>query len=133
MNDNTLLIMKYIKPILAADESLQAAMDVNKIYPLVANEGTSYPFIIYSRDSITPEYTKGLYGGWTNNLTFTIHVYSNDYEQSIIIANIVRNALEWRQIQNEDIKVNQIELISAYEQYNEDGYHQALTFQVNAT
>ena len=130
--DNTLLIWKYIRPLLVADTALAAMMNVNSIFPLVAQEGTEYPFIIYSRDNITPEYTKGIYGGWDNNITVTLRVYSNDYSQSVLIANEVRNALEWQSVENDDIKIHPIELQSCYESYSEDGFCQALTFTISA-
>lgn len=132
MKDNTILIWQYLRPILVENTDLQAAMDVNSIFPLVAKEGTEYPFIIFSRDNVIPQYTKALMGGWDNSIVISVRVYSNDYSQSINIANIVRNALEWKQIENQDIKIHPIELQSCYETFNDDGFCQTLTFNVIA-
>ena len=132
MKDNTILIWQYLRPLLVENTELQAAMNTNSIFPLVAKEGTEYPFIIFSRDNVIPQYTKPLMGGWDNSIVISVRVYSNDYSQSINIANIVRNALEWKQIENQDIKIHPIELQSCYETFNEDGFCQTLTFNVIA-
>ena len=132
MKDNTILIWKYLRPLLVNDENLQAAMNINSIYPLVAPEGTEYPFIIFSRDNVIPQYTKPFMGGWENSIIISVRVYSNDYSQSINIANIVRNALEWQEVDNQDIKIHPIELQSCYETFNDDGFCQTLTFNVIA-
>lgn len=130
--DNTILIWKYLRPLLVENETLEELMDINNIFPLVAKEGTKYPFIIYSRDNITPVYTKGIYGGWDNTITLSLRVYSSDYTQSINIANAVRNAIEWQQFENEEIKIHPIELQSCFESFSEDGFCQTLTFIVSA-
>lgn len=132
MKDNTILIWQYLRPLLVNDENLQAAMNINSIYPLVAPEGTEYPFIIFSRDNVIPQYTKPFMGGWENSIIISVRVYSNDYSQSINIANIVRNALEWQEVDNQDIKIHPIELQSCYETFNDDGFCQTLTFNVIA-
>lgn len=132
MKDNTILIWQYLRPLLVNDENLQAAMNINSIYPLVAPEGTEYPFIIFSRDNVIPQYTKSFMGGWENSIIISVRVYSNDYSQSINIANIVRNALEWQEVDNQDIKIHPIELQSCYETFNDDGFCQTLTFNVIA-
>lgn len=132
MKDNTILIWQYLRPLLVENEELQAVMNTNSIFPLVAKEGAEYPFIIFSRDNLLPQYTKPIAGGWDNNIVVSVHVYSNDYSQSIDIANIVRNALEWQTVENEDIKIHPIELQSCYESFNDDGYCQTLTFNVVA-
>lgn len=130
--DNTIRIWEFIRPLLAENEALASLMDVKNIFPLIAKEGTEYPFIIYSRDNIIPQYTKPLCGGWTNDLSISVRVYSNDYVQSVNIANAVRNALEWQQVENEQIKIHPIELQACYEQFNDDGFCQTLTFNISA-
>ena len=132
MKDNTILIWQYLRPLLVNNENLQEAMNINSIYPLVAPEGTEYPFIIFSRDNVIPQYTKPFMGGWENSIIISVRVYSNDYSQSINIANIVRNALEWQEVDNQDIKIHPIELQSCYETFNDDGFCQTLTFNVIA-
>ena len=72
MKDNTILIWQYLRPILVENTDLQAAMDVNSIFPLVAKEGTEYPFIIFSRDNVIPQYTKALMGGWDNSIVLLL-------------------------------------------------------------
>lgn len=46
-----LSIGKVVYSILSSDNSLREIIS-NKIYPLIADEGTTFPFIIYSRIGI---------------------------------------------------------------------------------
>lgn len=49
-------IGKAIKSLLV--DGLKETDVKSKIYPLIADEGTTFPFIIYRRNSITPESDK---------------------------------------------------------------------------
>ena len=49
-------VLKSIYKLLVANEDLVAMVD-NKMFPLIANENTTFPFIVYQRDSIYTEYT----------------------------------------------------------------------------
>lgn len=146
MMDNSLLIWQYLRPLLENNDALKPyfGIDVNNpenankkiehIFPLVALEGTPYPFIVYRRDNVTPEYSKHLPGvnGWTNNVSFSLSVYSDNYDDSANIANIVRDILEDYRLENESIKIDSIELVSTYEAYSENGFMQTLTFSTTA-
>ena len=56
--DNSLLIGKYIYKLLSEDVVLSAKVTSKKIFPLVANADTTYPFIVYARTGLTVEYCK---------------------------------------------------------------------------
>lgn len=98
-----------------------------KCFPLIAENSTSFPFLIYSRESLEPSYCKdGLY---EDEVSMTVKVVSNTYDQGISIAQEVREILTLRNYTTEDMKINS-QLSSAYESYENDSYIQTLTFRL---
>ena len=130
--DNTLLIWKYLLPRLTSNENLTRYISENKMFPLVAKSDTTYPFLIYKRDGISPRYSKSPNGGWTNNITITVTIYSDNYPNSVYIANEVRDSLEFYSYEDDDIRIYPIELISAFESFGDDMFMQQLSFNVSA-
>ena len=129
--DNTILAGKYIRKILIENEELPAMIDTKKIFPLIANADTTFPFIVYSRNNIVPTYTKDYLTD--NALTFTIIVVSDEYVQSLELANAVRHSLEGYRYTDEVISIAPIKLQSITEETIEDAYIQRMTFIFNAT
>lgn len=132
--DNTLLIWKYLKTLLTENPQITQYVNANYIVPCAALADTPYPFIIYRRDSLVPQYTKHLpgAGGWVNNVSISVTVWSDNYDECAYIANLVRNALENVRIKNDEIKIMDVELASAYEAYSNDAYQQNLVFNITA-
>lgn len=128
--DNSILIWKYLLPQLKANENLTKYISEDKMFPLVAKSDTTYPFLIYKRDGISPNYSKAYNGGWTNTVTITVTIYSENYPNSAYIANEVRDSLENYSLENEDIKIYPIELISCFESFGDDMFSQQLNFNV---
>lgn len=58
MRDNSILIGKLIYKLLSTNDELAALVSPKKVFPLVANPETTYPFIVYSRTSLSVEYCK---------------------------------------------------------------------------
>ena len=108
--DNSLLIGKYIYRVLSEDEVLSDRVTSRKIFPLVANADTTYPFIVYSRTDLTVEYCKdGVVG---NTVDFQIIVVSDNYVESLEVANQIRSILEMKRYNDEDICISDIRLSS---------------------
>lgn len=129
--DNSLKIGNYIIEVLEDNEELTEKLGMNKIFPIVAPEGTNYPLVIYTRDSVMVTYTKTI-PGFDNRITFTLRTYSPDYDESVDIANTIRNILERKTINFEDLHINDIRLISASETFTEDAFCTILTFETLA-
>lgn len=134
IKDNTILIWKYLLPLLNTNEELLHYMPATNIYPIVAFSDTKFPYIVYKRDSLIPQYTKHMpgVGGWVNNIVISISVYSDNYDESVYIANLVRNILEDYRYSGEDILIHNIELNQSYETYSENGFQQNLVFTLTA-
>lgn len=100
------------------------------VYPIVAENGTLYPFIIYTRDSVTPHsLTKDGYG--EDEVNITVKVVDNEYYKTIEYAQMVRDDLTYDcyTIQHDgDTITSQCRFTGAYESWEDDAYVQTLTF-----
>ena len=130
--DKSILIWEYLRPVLEASSELTTYVNKDYIFQLAALEGTPYPFIILRRESVIPQYSKHLPGltGIINEITLSVSVYSDNYNESIYIANIVRSLLENYSYQNDDIEIYHIEMSSINEYFTNNAFEQRLNFNV---
>lgn len=126
--DNSLLIGKYIYKILSEDEVLAKMVTPKKVFPLVANADTTFPFIVYSRTGLEVQYCKD--GVVENTVEVTVLAVSDKYVESLDIANQIRNILELKRYKDETIQINEIRIASVVEEYMEDAYIQRMTFNI---
>ena len=122
MTDTAISANKHIYSLLTADTQLMEAVSGN-IYPLVAEESVSYPFIIFTKESVNGNYTKDF-------LTFdtaviSVAVAARNYFQTVQIAERVRAVLEGYR----DSYFSVIQLENVSEDFIEDAYIQHLQFQ----
>ena len=123
--DNSIKTGQYILEVLNDSAELTALLGKGKIFPIVAKEGTKYPLVVYSRDQVQVQYTKVV--GHDNTIFLTYRVYSDDYDQTLEIANTIRNILERKTITIPNIiKINDIRILSLQEAFTEDGFCQIL-------
>lgn len=126
--DNSLLVGKYIYRMLSEDEVLSGKVTSKKIFPLVANADTTYPFIVYSRTGLVVEYCKD--GTVENTVDFLILSVSDNYVESLEVANQIRSILENKRYKDDTMKISSIRLSSVQEEYMEDAYIQRLNFTI---
>jgi hypothetical protein len=87
----------------------------SKVFPIVANEGTTFPFIVYRRTNYTPasnkDYTSEIVG-------VEINILSQKYDEAVNIADVVATSLDRKETNFiEDIKITNIS-----EDYIEDTF-----------
>ena len=96
--DKSLLTTEYMRKIVEQDAELMKLVPKDKIFGMIAHSGTSYPFIVYSRSALNPQYNKdhGLANGLghKNTVQITVDCYSDKYVESLEVANLFRHALE---------------------------------------
>lgn len=110
--------------------TILAKNNISKVFPLVADEGTTFPFIVYKRSGLEPANTKDRYN-FSELATLDIIVAANTYEESITIAEQVKDILEHSRGTYADINIEEITLDDADEDYLEDTFIQKLTFKIN--
>lgn len=123
---NSIYIGKVIYDELTSNSALTESVGT-KIYPLIAEQTTTYPFIVYNRDSITNKtYTKD--GYCEDTVSFTVNCVSTDYSQGLDIANEVRKTLEKIRIDDERMTIYNCRINSIDESYTDNAYVQTLSF-----
>ena len=121
MRETSISVNKYIYQLLISDEKLKELVG-NKIYPLVAEESVTYPFIIFTKENAFANYTKDLLTYDTVNISVAIAAVN--YFQTVQIAERVRQILE----NYRDGYFYNILLDNVTEDYVEDTYIQQLQF-----
>jgi hypothetical protein len=124
------MIGKTIKALLTGNSTLTALVTATKMFPYVMNEDTDVPCIIYTIDSIEPEYTKK---EWVlDNISFTVTSFHRDYGSLQPIVTAVRGALELKSTGSGTQDINKIYLRGFTEGYDNgaDVFYTRLTFQV---
>lgn len=116
-------VLKSINKLLNNSIQLKDKVE-NKMYPLIANETTTFPFVIYRKSTMSFEYCKD--GSVGDNLHVDIIVAAKQYDSSIEIAELIRGAVDKKKIDN----IYSIRLNSVVEDYVDDAYIQQLTFDV---
>lgn len=124
----SLQVGKVIYDILSNDESVKQRVD-KKIFPLIAENGTTFPFIIYKRTSIIPYTSKDRFIH-QENATVDVLIASDKYFDSIEIADIVKDALQGKKGEFSGIEVKDINLEDAQEDFTDDTFIQNLTFKI---
>ena len=121
MRETSISVNKYIYQLLITDEKLKELVG-NKIYPLIAEESVTYPFIIFTKENAFANYTKDLLTYDTVNISVAIAAVN--YFQTVQIAERVRQILE----NYRDDYFYNILLDNVTEDYVEDSYIQQLQF-----
>lgn len=122
----TLQIGKIIKKLLLSNEQLKSYIG-DKVYPLIADTSTTYPFIIYRRSAIVNSSTKD---DADESVNVEIYIVCDKYDQSISIAELVRSTLEHRKGNFEDLYIDDIIITDASESYEGDAFVQNLTITI---
>ena len=94
----------------------------DKIYPLVAESDTSYPFVVFKRTGITPEYSKD----WLTMESVSVEIVcaSDKYFQSVDMANLIREEMDG--LRGGEILETKVDYIT--EDFIDDAYIQRIGF-----
>ena len=96
----------------------------NRVFPIVATEGTQMPFAIYQRDSMSETGTKD--GATGYDMTFSVSIVSATYLSGLELTDAVVQAIHHMTGTYNYEPV----LIASTETYTENEYVQTLTFRV---
>lgn len=122
---NILYFNTAIYSILSGNQEIKKMVG-NNIYPVVAPLNTKNPYIVFKRQiSVQNDNKDSRY----SIVSIELNVYSNNYQQSIQLAELVKNTLE--DIYNKEVegfKIKYIVSTSIDEDYNEDYYSQTMYF-----
>lgn len=121
-------IGKFIYSLLCTDSRL-ATLVGNKIFPLIVENETTYPFIIYKRSDMKSNYTKDIH--LSDDVYIDIICVSENYLSGLEIAGIIIELLEDKRFKDKGIEKVQSEY--ANEDYLENAFIQTLGFKITIT
>ena len=110
----SLQVGKVIYNILSGDANIVDRVE-SKIYPLVADIDTTFPFIVYRRTKVVPAESKDRQT-YDKDIYVEIIVASDKYEEGVEIADLVRSTLQKGNYKD----IREIRLSDADEEYKED-------------
>lgn len=120
---------KYIREVLAADENLTALVKPENIKVMVL-QPTNFPLISIRRSALETVYNKDI--PTEDSVTIEITVVTNEYSQSMEIAQTVRDILDYKVYLNreENVRITEIRFFDCIEETVDDVFVQNLTFQL---
>jgi len=114
-------IGKTLKDLLLSDETVSEYL-TDKIFPLVAVEGTTFPFLVYRRSGYTPVSNKDLED---ERVTMEVAILSDRYENSVNVADSVLTGL-----QGSNEEIDYVKIIGTSEEFSDDIYIQKLIIEI---
>lgn len=99
-----------------------------KVFPIVADKGTSLPFIVYRRSSGYSQSDKD--GIYSANANVDIVVAADAYDVSVEIADKIISEMERTKCNIAGFDIWQIRLIDSNESFTEDTFIQEMKFKV---
>lgn len=114
-------IGKTLRSLLLSDNTVAEYL-TGKIFPLVAVEGTTFPFLVYRRSGYTPVSNKDLED---EIVTVEVAILSDKYETSVDVADAVLTGLHGS---NEEIE--RVKIIGTSEEFSDDIYIQKLIIDI---
>lgn len=115
--------LQHIIDILEQDTELKEIIK-DKVYVHIAEENTTFPFLLLKRENLTVTYVKK--NVVEDSIDISINIASMTYKQVIQIAELIRKDLELK----EDDIIKQCRLLNVTEDYLENAYVQILTFNI---
>ena len=95
-----------------------------KVFPLVANVNTTFPFAVYRRIGYTPRNNKDYIG---EIVTLEMNIATETYQQGVDIANSVATILQGNP---QSSLIERIDLANVSEMYLQDTFVQNLQFRI---
>ena len=99
---------------------------VTKIFTVAADEA-QLPYIAYRRSKLVHETAKP---AGADTVQIDIRCYTATYAEGVELAEAVREALDYRKGQAEGIMMRSCTLVDSSEEWTDDAYVQALSFNV---
>ncbi|WP_080902949.1 DUF3168 domain-containing protein [Parabacteroides sp. Marseille-P3160] len=127
MNADAFDIGIAVKNILTGNASVLAKID-KRIYAIAAPENTPLPYVVYSRRSLEPDYSKD---GDTGEYTASVQLdcYAKTYEESVDLAKLVFLSLQGKRGVFKGKNVSESHLQNASEEYaSNNSYVQILNY-----
>lgn len=115
-----------IRSILLSDEEVKKR--ANKVFPIVIDQA-QLPYILYRRAALQHNPTKAGMPG-ADTVTMEVVCYTAQYAEGVELAEAVRSALDYRQVESGGVTMRSCTLADSEEGFEDDAFVQQLVFQV---
>ena len=99
-------------------------------YPIIAEQGANFPFATYRRMGYYTKNTKDIYN-YEETITIEVMIAAQTYAESIELAQRVKDMLEGNRGTYENLKINDITMTDASEDFIADTYVQRMQFNID--
>ena len=124
----SLEIGRIVKNILSQDTQLSRQIGT-KIFPLVADKGTSFPFIVYRREGVIHPSSNKDSLVFDVTVRMSLIIASSDYKQGLDLLSRTLDTLQ-RELPKET-SCTDIEILDTSEEYRDDTFLQLLSIGIN--
>ena len=107
-------ISKHIYKTLSESPELKKSIGM-KIYPIATKSEVTFPFIVYERENVTTYYDKQR--AVVTDVDVSIYVLSDDYTESVDIAEMVIRALDKKTAEYDNFEIIDATLSNVPESY----------------
>lgn len=129
---DTLNIGSFIYDTIKADKQLTDTLRIStKVFPIVAEDGTDYPFVTYRRTGLVSNNCKD--GYYEDIVRVEIKAICATYIQSVQVINRIRELFECQHIEYENMIIEDTSIENASENYEYNAFTQTinLVFKIN--
>lgn len=127
----SLSVAEHILNRMSISEELTAEVE-NRMFPVALSAETKFPFICYERSSVSPLRTKDIRTG-EDAVTVDVFVFSDNYKESVQVAELVRKALDCTGGIYSTFRVTGCYMTDAMEAFSDNVYMQQLVFNLTTT
>lgn len=99
-------------------------------YPIIAEQCANFPFSVYRRLGYQTKNTKDIYN-YEETIVFEVNIAATTYAESIELAQKVKDVLEHQRGIYENLKINDITMIDASEDWVSESYIQSMRFNID--
>lgn len=129
---DTLNIGSFIYDTIKADKQLTDTLRIStNVFPIVAEDGTDYPFVTYRRTGLVSNCCKD--GYYEDIVRVEIKAICATYIQSVQVINRIRELFECQHIEYENMTIEDTSIENASENYEYNAFTQTinLVFKIN--
>lgn len=129
---DTLNIGSFIYDTIKADKQLTDTLGIStNVFPIVAEDGTDYPFVTYRRTGLVSNNCKD--GYYEDIVRVEIKAICTTYIQSVQVINRIRELFECQHIEYENMTIEDTSIENASENYEYNAFTQTinLVFKIN--
>lgn len=129
---DTLNIGSFIYDTIKADKQLTDTLRIaTNVFPIVAEDGTDYPFVTYRRTGLVSNNCKD--GYYEDIVRVEIKAICATYIQSVQVINRIRELFECQHIEYENMTIEDTSIENASENYEYNAFTQTinLVFKIN--